>query len=134
VDHTTYRRIMLGSLAALAVIVIAIWVINPLGDDAALPAPLEGVFPLPGDTVVRQTVVGVDLPVGYTLDLEIDGIRIPAEEIGSVPATGQYSWGPGPGRLWEVWDGGEHTVTIRWDRAPGSQPDPGEYTWTFRVT
>lgn len=133
-DARTYRRIMIGSAAALVALVAAIWVINPLGDDAALPAPLEDVFPLPGDTVVRQTVVEVDLPAGYVIDLEIDGIRIPSRELGLIEGTGLWSWGPGPDKLWEIWDGGEHTVTVRWDRVDGGRPDPGEFTWTFRIT
>lgn len=125
---------MIGSIGALVALVVAVWVANPLGADAGLPAPLEGVFPLPGDTVVRQTVVEVDLPVGYVIELEIDGIKIPASELGFVEGTGQWSWGPGPTSLWEIWDGGEHTVTVRWDRVGGGRPDPGSFTWTFRVT
>lgn len=133
VNASTYRRVMVVSLVALVVVIVGIWVVNPLGDDAALPDPLEGVFPLPGDTVIRQAVIEVDLPVGYEIELEVDGIRIPRAEIGSVPATGQWSWGPGPGMLWEAWQPGEHTVTVRWDRSAGSRPDPGEFTWVFRV-
>jgi len=133
VDSSTYRRIMIGSLGALALLVVSIWVINPLGDDSALPAPVEDVFPLPGDTVVRQTVVEIDLPVGYAIELEIDGIRIPAREIGLIEGTGEWSWGPGPGHLWEVWEGGEHTVTVHWDVVGGPRRDPGSFTWVFRV-
>lgn len=104
------------------------------GEDAALPEPLQGVFPLPGDTVVRQTAIEVDLPVGYSLDLEVDGTRIPPAEIGHTPATGVYLWQPGPTSLFEVWEGGEHEITIRWDRVAGGRPDPGAFSWTFRVT
>lgn len=125
---------MLGATVALVGLVLAIWVVNPLGDDAALPDPLEEVFPLPGDTVVRQTVISVDLPVGYEIELEIDGVTIPEAELGVVAATGRWSWGPGPERLWETWEPGEHTVVVRWDSAAGTRPDPGEFSWTFRVT
>ncbi len=133
-DTHLYRRTIAALLAALAGLVLLVWAMAPSGDATALPNPLEAVFPLPGDTVVKQTVIEVDLPVGYTLDLEVDGIRIPSAEIGLVEGIGRYSWGPGPGNLWETWTGGEHTVTIRWDRTTGNQPDPGEFTWVFRVT
>lgn len=132
-DAASYRRIMIGLLVALVSIVAIVIVLNPSGDEPVLPEPLEEVFPLPGDTVVQQTVVSIDLPVGYDIELEIDGILIPAAEIGSVPATGRWSWGPGPARLWASWTPGEHTVTVRWDRTSG-RPDPGAFTWTFRVT
>jgi hypothetical protein len=132
VDHSTYRRVMIGSIVALVAVVAAVWLINPLGDDAALPDPLEEVFPLPGDTVVRQTVISIDVPVGYDIEIEVDGIRIPQAEIGTVQATGRRSWGPGPGRLWEMWEPGEHSVTVTWTRQSG-RPDTGEYTWSFRI-
>ena len=132
-DRATYRRIMIGALVTLLAVVAFVWIVNPLGDDAALPEPLEAVFPLPGDTVVRQTVVEVDLPAGYAIEMEIDGIRIPPNEIGFIEGTGLFSWGPGPASLWETWDAGEHTVVVRWDRVDGSRPAPGQFTWTFRV-
>lgn len=130
---STYQRLLIGLAISLVAVVAAVWMINPLGDDAALPDPLEEVFPLPGDTVVRQTVIEVDLPVGYEIELEVDGITIPPNEIALLEGTGRWSWGPGPNRLWEVWDAGEHTVTVRWDSAPGAVPDPGSFSWGFRV-
>jgi hypothetical protein len=132
-DASTYRRVMTGLLVALVSIVTIVLVLDPTGEEPDLPDPLEEVFPLPGDTVVQQTVVSIDLPVGYDIELEIDGVRIPRTEIGAVAATGRWSWGPGPNRLWSAWEPGEHTVTVRWDRTSG-RPDPGEFTWTFRVT
>lgn len=131
-DRTTYRRLMIGLGAALALVVAFIWIVNPLGDEAALPTPLQDVFPPPGDTVVRQTVIEVDLPVGYEIELEVDGVRIPDSEVTLLEGTGIWTWGPGPGRLWEVWEGGDHTVTVRWDTTSGL-PDPGQFTWSFRV-
>lgn len=132
-DSRTYSRIIAACTVALLLVVAVVWLVNPLGDDAALPDPLEGVFPLPGDTVVRQTMIEVDLPAGYEVELEVDGISIPDEELGLLEGTGRWSWGPGPGRLWDVWDGGEHSVTARWDRPAGTTPDPGSFTWVFRV-
>lgn len=119
---------------ALAALVVAVWAVAPSGDEVELPRPLEAVFPLPGDTVVRQTAVEVDLPVGYTLEMSIDGITISSAEIAFTAGTGRYQWQPGPGRLFEVWEGGEHTITAQWNRTSGGPPDAGEFEWTFRVT
>lgn len=132
-DRRRYRALLAVSATALVAIVSIVIAAGPNGDEVPLPAPLEAVFPLPGDVVVRQTAIEVDLPVGYSLHLEVDGVAIPSTEIGFIEATGQYMWQPGPTSLFAVWDGGEHSVTIHWDRTIG-RPDPGSYSWGFRVT
>ncbi len=125
---------LIGSIFALGVVALLVRLADPSGEPAHLPDPIEAVFPLPGDTVVRQTAIEIDLPVGYALDLEVDGIEIPEAELGHTEATGVFLWQPGPTATIQTWGGGEHTVTIRWDRVAGGRPDPGEFTWRFRVT
>ncbi len=134
VNARRYRQILIGSIASLVGLVVAVLIVNPLGEEAALPRPLEGVFPLPGDTVVRQTAIEVDLPIGYSLELTVDGVTIPQTEIGFTRATGRYLWQPGPTTLFELWGAGDHEVTIHWERTSGGGPDPGQFTWTFRIT
>jgi len=134
VNPRRYRQLITVAAGLLIVLIGIVWILNPQGESADLPRPVEGLFPLPGDAVVRQTAIEVDLPVGYSLDLEVDGVSIPTAEIGFTPATGQYTWQPGPTTLFEVWDAGEHEVTIRWERLTGGGPDPGEFTWRFRIT
>ena len=63
----------------------------------------------------------------------IDGISIPRAEIGLLEGTGRWSWGPGPGRLWEAWESGEHTALVSWNRIGSGRSDPGSFTWVFRV-
>lgn len=128
-----HRLLYLAFGTALVAVVAVTVVLAPQGEETVVPAPLEAVFPEPGDTVVRQTVVEIDLPVGYSLELYVDGAPVPDEEIGVTPSTGRYVWQPGPGRSLEVWPPGEHTIRVVWDRTEGGRPDPGEYTWVFRV-
>ena len=129
-----YPKIYLGLLVALATLVTFTVLLAPSGEEIDIPAPLESVFPAPGDTVVRQTIIEIDLPVGYSIDLFVDGQWVPSDEIGFTPSTGVFLWQPSPGgALMEVWPGGEHTVLVVWDRTEGGRPDPGEYEWTFRV-
>ena len=128
-----HRRLYLILAAALAAVVVGAVLLAPTGEETEIPAPLEGIFPSPGDTVVRQTIIEIDLPVGYEIELFIDGIQVPPDEIGSTPSTGVFLWQPGPGRSMEVWPGGDHTVKVVWDRTRGGRPDPGEYEWAFRV-
>lgn len=133
VNARRYRQVITASVALLGALLAVVWILNPEGEDARLPQTLESVFPLPGDTVVRQTAIEVDLPVGYSLELDVDGAAIPQNEIGYTPATGRYIWQPGPFKLIEIWGSGEHTITIRWERFAGGGPDPGEFTWIIRV-
>jgi len=122
-----------GLALLLAALVGFVVVLYPEGENSALPEPLEDVFPRPGDVVVRQTAVEVDLPVGYDLDLYVDGQKVPELELGNTPSTGRWIWQPAPGGSIEEWGPGDHTVLITWDRVAGGRPDPGEFEWSFRV-
>lgn len=117
------------ALVALLAVLVAFW---PSGDEFELPEPLEAVFPLPNDIVVRQTAVEVDLPVGYRLELSVDGVRIPESEIGLTEATGLRVWQPDMFSVIPEWTPGEHTVFIAWDSTVG-RPDPGTFEWSFTV-
>ena len=109
-------------------------VLAPTGEETTIPAPLESIFPNPGDTVVRQTIIEVDLPVGYTIELYVDGIWIPPDEIGFDRPRPAASSGSHPRA--ERWRCGREASTpcaVVWDRTAGGRPDPGEFTWVFRV-
>lgn len=128
-----YRYVYFG-LGALAVAVIALAaVFGSGGDPIELPEPVESVFPLPGDAVLMQAFVEVDMAVGYTVDIYVDGFLVPANEVNFVEATGVARWAPSPASLYmDSWTPGEHTVRIVWDTVAGL-PDRGEFTWSFRV-
>lgn len=127
------HRLLYGGLTlALAGLVTVVIALAPAGDPGVLPEPLERVFPSPGDAVVRQAAVEVELPVGYHLEMAVDGRAVPPFEIEVTPSTGLWRWQPAPGGSIEQWSPGEHTVTIAWDRTTG-RPDPGTFTWVFRV-
>ena len=88
---------------------------------------------LPERPALEIRLEKIDLPVGYSIDLYVDGMWVPTDEIGFTPSTGVFLWQPSPGGSMEVWPGGEHTVRVVWDRTEGGRPDPGEYEWAFRV-
>lgn len=130
----TYRRLLIGLAVAFAALITAVVLIDTDGDPATLPEPLQSVFPLPNDVVARQTGIEVDLPIGYELTLSIDGIHIPPDEITVLEGVGRHRWRPAPGRIIEQWEPGSHLIEITWDRVAGGRPDPGGFSWTFRVT
>lgn len=128
----TYRLIYAGlGMALVAVVALAIG-FSPSGNEASLPDPVERIFPLPNDSVIRQAAVEVDMKVGYDLVIFVDDIRIPEIEYGIQAGTNLYTYQPRPGRFLERWTPGTHEIRIEWDR-PAGVPDPGSYAWTFRV-
>ena len=71
------------------------------------------------------------MPVGYRIEMYVDGFRVPESELLFVEGTGVYSFSP---HLSDVigWGSGPHSVRVVYMRI-GGLPDTGEYQWTFRV-
>jgi hypothetical protein len=126
----SYRLTYLG-LGLLAAAVVALGLaLNREGEAVELPSPIEAVSPRPGDRVIRQTGVEVDLRVGYEADLYVDGFPVDADFI---EGTAAYRWSPGPNSpVMSEWAPGEHTVRVEWRRVSGS-PEFGAFEWSFRV-
>ena len=127
----TYRFILL-LLAILLILTISLGInfSSSRNTVTRLPDVLEALTPMPGTQIPKQTILEIDLPVGYTIDLFIDGYRISSNEIEFIEGTGVYKWRPGPGKSFESWRPGKHTVRIVWDTSVGL-PDIGEFTWEF---
>lgn len=117
---------------ALAAVVVAAVIFAPQGGPSELPTTVESYAPLDGTTVLRQIKVEIDLPTEYDIDMVVDGVAIPASEIDVTPETGKFTWRPTEATIIPEWSVGFHTVWVRWDRKSGL-PDPGEWSWTFRV-
>ena len=117
---------------ALAVVAIGTVIFAPSGALTEVPETLESYSPADGATVLHQIQVEIDLPVNYQIVLVVDGVTIPADEIGVIAQTGKFTWRPTDTTIIPDWSVGLHTVWVRWDRTVGL-PDPGEWIWTFRV-
>ncbi len=129
---STYRLLYAGlGLILLALIVLTI-AFSPSGEEVVLPDAVERVFPRPNDAVIRQTAVEVDMAPGYEVVLFVDGFRIVPPELTVQTGTGVATWRPGPGRFIERWEPGVHELRIEWQRTQGL-PEPGSFSWTFRV-
>jgi hypothetical protein len=133
-DSHRHLRLLLLLGSALVALVAGVILVYPSGEPAALPEPLEAVSPPPGDAVVGQVTLEIDLPVGYVIDLVVDGVVVPRDQVVAVEALGIFRWSPGPGGVIERWEPGEHIIEVSWDRIPGRLPDPGVFSWRFRLT
>lgn len=120
----------LGSVA-VGVVVLAFLFGSPETRQESLPAAIEEISPLPGSQVPLQTPIEVDMPVGYRVEMFVDGFRIPDSEVRFVEGTGVHSWRPTRSST-IAWGPGPHTVSVRWRKLSGL-PDEGEHSWTFRV-
>lgn len=127
-----YRLIYTLLGLALAAVVVGAVVLAPSGRETPVPAAIESFSPQPGDIVLRPFTLEIDMKVGYAMELFIDDMPVPASEITFVEATGQRTWRPGPGQLFEEWPPGVHNVLVTFDTITGD-PDPGRLRWAFRV-
>ncbi|MGQ0848429.1 MAG: hypothetical protein ACT4OP_04820 [Actinomycetota bacterium] len=128
-----YRLIYLGiGLTALAAIALGA-AFGGEGEPAPLPAPLESISPAPHESALAQALIEVDLATGFVAEIFVDGFPIPPSEVSFVEATGVHSWQPHPESVvFSAWTPGTHEVRVVWDTIAGL-PQPGEYSWTFRV-
>ncbi len=127
----SYRLIYLGlGLVAVAAITVGI-LLSTEGEEIVLPGPIEAVSPAPGDLAPLQAFIEIDLEHGYTADIFVDDWLM--EDATFVEGTGVYRWAPSPTNpTITEWTAGEHTVLVVYDTVNGL-PDPGEFSWSFRI-
>ena len=127
----TYRLIILSLTVLLSLtIYFGISFSQNNNETKELPSVIENISPLPNDQVPQQASLEIDLPVGYELTLIVDNYIIPTSEILYIEGTGVYVWKPGLNKTFEVWNPGNHEITITWSMVIGL-PDVGEFSWTF---
>jgi len=127
------RRLIILSMLALAAAIFAIAVAvdqsNPRSTD--LPVAIQAVSPQAGSNVLSQTDVAVDLAVGYTAELEINGIMIPEEQLFRVQALNQLSFEPRDGKIIDKLLPDQNCVRVFYWLIAQGPDDKQSYTWCF---
>jgi hypothetical protein len=104
-------------LATLGVAVIALAVMSRGdSDDAALDSAVEQVIPGPGDQVLVQNPIGIDLVDGepYEIRLSINGLEIPAREFVVSEALNRATYQPGDGQTLKNLESGDNCVVAEY--------------------
>lgn len=126
------RLIILGMLAAAASLFsIAVIIERDNPGSSALPVAIQQVSPEPGSNVLSQSDVLVDLAVGYTADLEINGFEIPEEELIRVSGLNQVRYMPGANKTVEQLRPDQNCVRVRYWLISVGPNDAATYDWCF---
>lgn len=128
-----FRRLVIigGLAAAIAVFAAAVLIYANNPDPNGLPVAIQSVSPQPNDEVLRQADITVDLAVGYTAELTINGIPIPEEELFRVPALNQLTYEPGSLKTIQTLLPDRNCATVTYWLIAGSQADANSYDWCF---
>lgn len=120
---------MLATAAAVFAVAVLVYQGNPRSTD--LPVAIQAIAPEAGSNVLSQTDVSVDLAVGYTAELEINGFPIPEEQLFRIDALNQLRYEPREGKIVPRLRADQNCVeVIYWLIAQGPA-DSASYTWCF---
>jgi len=81
--------------------------------------------------VLSQTDVEVDLAVGYTAELEINGVTIPEDQLFRVAALNQLSYQPRDGKSVPKLLPDQNCVRVFYWLIASGPDDRQSYTWCF---
>lgn len=126
-----------AGLAIVGLFVIAGQVANTDGNGGARHPAVQLRFPENGTQAVRQAQVGVQLDIGWMAELEIEGKRIPLDQLDNFEPTigrvddalGRFVFDPGPGKEFDVFPQGQICVTAYLTRLDSD--DRGLESWCF---
>ncbi len=110
-------------------IAVVVYQGNPTSRD--LPVAIQAVSPEPGSNVLSQSSVSVDLAVGYTAELEINGVPIPEEQLFRVQALNQLSYQPGTGKIIGQLLPDQNCVRVFYWLIAQGPDDTRQFTWCF---
>jgi hypothetical protein len=145
-------RIVISALIVIALGMIIYGFASAQTGDKAVritDAAIESVYPQPGDIVLRQSEIRIDLAQGYRGVLIVDGQEIPTYDLQSSdtgsptpprfdaiydPALNTVSFTPKVGATKENLSPGRHTVTAVYWKLDESRDRARSFTWAFNVS
>ena len=139
IEHPGRFAIIAGGLTLVALLFAGAIVSADTEDRrTTLPSQVQSVSPKPGAIVPPQEQITVDLRDDLTADLSLCGptqggacTPLPADQVDFIPALGQLTFRPGPGREIEAYSPGQNRVTVLYRSQADPAKDTGNYSWTF---
>lgn len=126
-----------GVVVALALFALSSRYKGEPTDPVLLDSAVERLIPADGvPTAIRQGEIGIDLQLGWTAVLTINGVRIPEDEHRVNGPENQYYFQPGDGKVIEELAPGDVVVSATiWRPVDGQTEEAGSrsVTWRFRV-
>ena len=151
--HMDRSRLTTAAIATVGLAAIVYGVsISRTGDQSVRPpAGVDRFVPQPGDLVLRQAQVGIDLAAGYRGELVIDGQTVPVYDmrthdcmINTIAFAGKDSvfdpgqntlyFTPSPGATIERFAPGEHRIVARFWKLCEDPSTAQQTSWTFKVS
>lgn len=134
-EHPLFRRFAIPLLLVSAAGLAALLVLLPRDNAGpSVDQVIESLIPAPGDEVLSQVDVGIDLIDGYTADLTINGVAIPEEQLRRVEALNQISFRPDEGKALASLRGDENcAVALYWPIAQG-RAAARSVSWCFTAS
>lgn len=131
---TPYRMICtLALVAAALMVVVGFQSAHDERKSGCAIGAIVQLFPCPGDTSLRQGIIGVSLTSGYQVALVVDRTEIPQDQVRTGGANQVY-FQPGPGTETGALAPGSHSATVIYWPATGSRErDAKRYSWSFGV-
>ena len=132
------RNIIMSVLVAMAVVGIgyAFSQNEGSGQPVIKDSAVSRIFPEPGDQVLRQDTIFVELHVPYTGVLRIDETEIPEDQLQRIQVgnTTRVAYTPGPGTETGALRPGRHSATaIFWEETK-SRREARTFGWNFSVS
>lgn len=132
----TPHRVVYTVLIAIALGAIVVAVNNGRPNPTAISdadPSIDALVPTPGSEVLRQAQIGIDLASGYTAELTVNGIPIPADQVIGDPSLAQFFYLPRPdGAAGELNPGPNCITATYWRVADGPERASSE-SWCFEV-
>lgn len=129
------RRIVISLLLAASVVgIVVAFTMHEEREPLRLThEAVRVVSPEPGEQVLRQTTVFVELQPDYTLDaLQIQGRAVGGDDLEHIPGLNRWSFTPGDGKSIEEHDEGRNCATAEFHRSAAVDA-PDTFTWCFSL-
>lgn len=140
IEHPGRFAIVAGGLTLVALLFAgAISTADTKERRTTLPSQVQVVAPRPGSIVPPQEQISVDLRDDLTADLSVCApsqsvgacTSLPADQVDLIPALGQLTFRPGPGKAIEAYDPGQNRVIVAYRSQADPARDNGVYSWSF---